>query len=74
MSNRRAIFFEPFLGLAELVEKLALAADYARMNGQGEPAIEARQLPVDRQLRPRVELYEETLSDKSTQLVAVVIA
>lgn len=49
-------------------------ARFARLEGFGEPAIEVRALPVDRTLRPYVELHEETLTDKSTQLVAVVIA
>jgi hypothetical protein len=71
---RRLVYREEFEGLEQLVERLQEAALFARLNDYTKPAIEARALPVDRTLRPSVEVYLETLSDKSTQLVAVVLA
>lgn len=70
---RRLLSTDAFDGLDGLVERLQQAELFARINNHGTPAVEFKTLPVDRTLRPVVALYEETLSDKSTQLVAVVI-
>lgn len=74
MHRRNLLYVEPFTGLDGLIKKLQDVAHYARIAGNGSPAIESRALRVDRTLTPHIAVYEETLSDRSTQLVAVVLA
>jgi hypothetical protein len=74
VANRRVVLYaEPFNGLEELVEKLEEAGRFARTGGHGAPAIETKELSYPGE-KSRIIVEEETLSDKSTQLVAVVVA
>jgi hypothetical protein len=66
------LYAEPFDGLEGLAERLKEAALFARVHDYTKPAIESREAAAGRE--PRLELYAETLSDRSVQLVAVVCA
>jgi hypothetical protein len=68
MHKRKALFDEEFHNVDELIAKLEEVALFARVNGHSSPAVECSTDCC----ASGFTVYEETLSDASTQLVLII--